>query len=112
LTGEDIRSLFSGSTIAGSNVDGTEWFMDFDQGGRRFVFRGVPWTLGECDPWGWEDAGTVRCDRETLCFQHEKFYSGMEHFCVAYKNPDGAPELKNEYLFIGDLGMMPCSPVR
>jgi len=101
LTGEEIRDLVLGRTVTGIGLRyRQQWWVDRTQDGKA-TFR---------NPVGSEN-GTSWIERDMLCNQWETFYGGLRYCFPVFRNPEGTPEMKNEYLSIADDGIGSFSPV-
>jgi hypothetical protein len=101
LTGKAISKLVFGRTIAVfSFFTGLQWWVYRTKDGKatqrspKASYNGRSWI---------ED--------EMLCNQYEKLHEGLKECSDVYHNMEGAPEMKKEYLIVGDLGLHLFSPV-
>jgi hypothetical protein len=46
-----------------------------------------------------------------ICYQWEKVSDGLKYCADVYRNPDGTPEGKDDFLWINDFGIFTWSPV-
>ena len=46
-----------------------------------------------------------------VCDQWQKRFQDLKHCMTVFRNPEGTPEMQNEYLAISDFGIHPFSPV-
>jgi hypothetical protein len=102
LTGEEIRALCFGRTVAGVDLwSGEKWWVDRTKEGET-TFRGL---------YPGVTTGTSWIEGDMLCNQWQ-VHSGKRKYCgPVFRNPEGTPERKNEYLLITDIGIYPFSPV-
>jgi TolB-like protein len=102
LTGEEIRRLSFGRTVAGVDLwSGEKWWVDRTKEGET-NFRGLYPGL---------TTGTSWIEGDMLCHQWQ-VHSGKRKYCgPVFRNPEGTPETKNEYLLITYIGIYPFSPV-
>jgi len=57
------------------------------------------------------DSGTSWIEGDMVCAQWQLFMEGIKGCAHVFRNPDGTPEMKNEYLRVTDFGILPFSPV-
>jgi hypothetical protein len=63
------------------------------------------------DSTGFSDSGKAWLEGDLRCHQWKKFLSRLPHCLPIYRNPDGTPEKKNEYLFVVKDTITPFSPI-
>ena len=87
LTGEEIKKLFFGHTQTGLWY-GRKWSIKRTIDGRadfildsKVIASGRSWIEGDM-----------------LCNQWEKRYEGLKHYLSVFRNPEGTPQEKNEYI--------------
>jgi hypothetical protein len=44
-----------------------------------------------------------------LCNKWEKRYEGLKHYLTVFRNPEGTPQEKSEYILIADWGIQGVS---
>ncbi|MFC1885578.1 hypothetical protein ACFLZM_00760 [Thermodesulfobacteriota bacterium] len=98
LTGNEIREVMFGRTRSGFQTFNFE--VDITENGQAAFRGGTP-----------PDVGKLWIDADMFCFQWNVFYDGKTCCCTVFRNPDGTPENKNEYLDQCDTGTFPWSPV-
>ena len=98
LTGEEIKSVFFGRKARGiwgksqwainrpKDGDATYWW------GSKIIGNGKSWVEGDM-----------------LCNQWRDRYGGLSYCGDIYRNPQGTPKEKNEYVIIDDRGIWGCS---
>jgi len=98
LTGEEIKSVFIGRKARGiwgksqwvinrpKDGDATYWW------GSKIIGNGKSWVEGD-----------------VLCDQWRDRYGGLSYCGDIYRNPQGTPQEKNEYVIIDDRGIWGCS---
>ena len=101
LTGEEIRKLFFGRKVAGSNITtGKKWWVERSQDGKA--------TISDGDD---SDTGKSWIEENMICDQWDNLYEGLKDCWVVYRNPEGTPEKNDEYLGAPGYGIYPFSPV-
>jgi len=60
---------------------------------------------------GKSDKGKSWVDKDLLCDQWQKRYSGYKNCYPVFSNPDGSKKSLNEYLSATDFGIIAWSPV-
>jgi tetratricopeptide (TPR) repeat protein len=112
LTGEEIKSLLSGSRTTGISTyrelgkDGKQWWRNYKKNG-DFTWRGSSTFVGPSS-----DNGKSRIEGDMICHQFQKSYWGLEFCGTVFRNPRGTNEGKDEYFFCNDIGFEPFSLVR
>jgi TolB-like protein/cytochrome c-type biogenesis protein CcmH/NrfG len=108
LGGKEIRSLFFGRTV-------TSWPRHTELGKDHFEDRTkkgkATWRAAPDDPWGQDGSGTSWIEGDMLCNQWQIQIFGIKHCMTVFRNPEGTPETKDEYLAVSDFGIFRCSPV-
>jgi tetratricopeptide (TPR) repeat protein len=94
LTGQQIKALVFGRKIIG--LEG--WFERSHDGGANY--RGL--ITGS-------DKGQSWIENDLLCDQWQERYGGHKICNPVFRNPEGTPEKKDEYLYITDLKIFPFS---
>jgi adenylate cyclase len=102
VVGEDLRALIPGSTLTGVGPDGNEWRCE-----RRRDGNASYWHVSEGS-----DTGRWWIEGDLNCVQNKRRMFGMEYCYVIFRNPQGRPEHKDEYVGFGDTGMFTFSLVR
>jgi len=98
LTGEEIKELFFGHTQTGlwygrkvsikRTMDGrADLILD-----SKVISSGRSWIEGDM-----------------LCNKWEKRYEGLKHYLTVFRNPEGTPQEKSEYILIADWGIQGVS---
>jgi hypothetical protein len=101
LTGEEIRKLFFGRKVAGSNIiTGKQWWVERSKDGKA--------TIRDGDR---SDTGKSWIEEDMLCDQWDNLYEGLKDCWVVYRNPEGSAEKNDEYLGAPGYGIYPFSPV-
>ena len=94
LTGQQIRSL-----VFGRKIIGLEGMIERSNDG-RLIYRGF--ITGS-------DQGQSWIENDLLCDQWQERYGGHKICYPVFRNPEGNPENKDEYLYITDLKIFPFS---
>ena len=93
LSGEEIRKLLFGRTITGFDpVRDQQWWIKSYKDGNEIEFR---------NDTGFSDSGKGWLEGDLRCDQWENLFGGNKGCNHIYRNPDGIPEKKNEYLMVG-----------
>jgi TolB-like protein/Flp pilus assembly protein TadD len=108
LTGEEIRDLFFGRTVT-SFYRYHEWKKDHLE--YRTKDGKATWRAGPDDYHGQDDSGISWVEGDMLCNQWQMNMFGMKHCMPVFPNPEGTPEMKNEYIGIPDFMFVTFSPV-
>jgi len=103
LTGEEIKSLLFGSKITGYIFYPQQFWMNFKKNGE------VTWQGPGSIP---SDTGKSRIEGDTICWQYEKRFEGVEYCATVFRYPGGSYEGKDEYFWCSDFGFATFSPVR
>jgi TolB-like protein len=99
LKGEEITSLFFGTEIAGFVGKNREWRIGrMEQGEAKFWYRSK--LIG---------SGKSCLEGDALCNQWDKAIGGLKYCMDVFRNPQGTPEEKNEYVILADYGIFGCS---
>ena len=102
LNGKEIRKLFFGRKVAGSNIiTGKQWWVERSKDGKA--------TLRDGDK---ADTGKSWIEENMLCDQWDNLYEGLKDCWVVYRNPEGTPENNDEYLGAPGYGIYPFSLVK
>ena len=108
LTGEEIRPLVFGRTVTGlSPLNGLEWRIHRAKDGE--ITHQGNWPFSTMQPGG-SSSGTSWIEGDMLCDQWKYIFRGLKYHMAVYRNPEGTPEMKNQYLFVTDFGIFPWSP--
>ena len=102
LTGEEIKSLFFGHTLALIGISRKQqYWIDRTKDGKA-TFRLESKLLGNGKSW---------VEGDELCnqWQEKKLYDGLKYCMNVFRNPEGTPEEKNEYFLVTDWRIYPSS---
>jgi TolB-like protein/class 3 adenylate cyclase len=98
LTGDEIQDLVSGRTETGL-LSGSTWTIKFEKK------RNAVW-----DGYGLKDKGKWWVEGDQLCQSWNNFFGeGLTYYSDIYRNPEGTPEEKNQYIRITDFNMYGAS---
>jgi adenylate cyclase len=103
LTGEEIKSLFFGSAITGYIFYPQQFWVNSKKNGE------VAWRGPGSIP---SDTGKSRIEGDTICWQYEKRFGGVEYCATVFRYPGGSYEGKDEYFWCTDFGFSTFSVVR
>jgi hypothetical protein len=99
LTGEEIRELLLGSKISGFVPGRGEVWTRYGTDGKTIFSSG-------------NDQGTTRIMADMGCSQRGKGYWGSEYCWTVFRNPNGNPQRRDEYMLVMDIGLMAFSTVK
>jgi tetratricopeptide (TPR) repeat protein len=109
LTGVEIRSLVFGRTVTGiSPLTRQEWQIHRTKDGMISYQGKWPFSIFTA---GESESGKSWIEGNMLYEQRENIFRGLKYHMDIYRNPEGTPEMKNEYFFVTDFGIFPFSPV-
>jgi class 3 adenylate cyclase/tetratricopeptide (TPR) repeat protein len=108
LSGGEIRDLFFGRTVT-SFYRYHEWHKEHLED--RTKDGKVTWRVAPGDYYGQDDSGTSWVEGGMLCNQWQLNMFGIKHCMTVFRNPEGTPEMKNEFLAISDFGFTTFSSV-
>jgi tetratricopeptide (TPR) repeat protein len=101
LTGEEIRELFIGRKVTGFNLaTGKQWWVERNQDAKA--------TIRDGDK---SDTGKSWIEENMLCDQWDNLLESLRDCWVIYRNPEGTPEMNDEYLGAPGYGIYPFSQV-
>jgi TolB-like protein len=98
LSGEEIRKLFFGRKYTRLGMDGHRDFIDSTKDGKATLHHPLWLSV----------SGTISIEGDMLC---NKFGSLTKQCGPVFRNIEGTPERKDEYLLITDSWIMSCSLV-
>ena len=99
LTGDELRKLFFGQKVSGSNmITGQQWWIERSEDGKAAIRDGDK-----------SDTGKSWTEEDMLCDQWDNLYENLWDCWVVYRNPEGTPENKDEYLGAPGYGIYPFS---
>jgi adenylate cyclase len=109
LSGEEIKALIIGRTVTGiSPFKPLAWRIHRTPNGEMTYQGNLPFSI--YSP-GESGSGNSWIEEDLLCDQWEYIFQGVKYCMTVYHNPDGTPEMKNEYFFVTDFGIFPWSTV-
>ena len=101
LTGDEMRKLFFGQKVAGSNmITGKQWWIERSKDGKATIRDGKD-----------SDTGKSWIEEDMLCDQWNSLYESLRDCWVVYRNPEGTSENSDEYLGAPGYGIYPFSLV-
>jgi TolB-like protein len=106
LTGEEIRKLLYGSRITGYIFYPQQFSQKYKKNG-ELTYDGPSIASGPTS-----DIGKSRIEGDTICWQYEKRFGGVEYCGTVFRYPVGTPEGKDEYFWCTDFGFGTFSLVR
>jgi hypothetical protein len=106
LTGEEIKRLLFGSTINGYTIYPQQFRNNYKKNG-ECTWQGPPF-MG----WPGSDIGKSRIDGDTICWQYQKRFWGIEYCGTVFRYPGGTYEGKDEYFWCSDFGFWAFSVER
>jgi TolB-like protein/Flp pilus assembly protein TadD len=109
LTGGEIKNLLFGSAIAAYIFYPQQFSMKFKKNG-EFTYEGPSITSTFGGPTS--DTGKSRIEGDTICWQYEKNFGGVEFCGTVFRYPGGTYERKDEYFWCSDFGFSTFSVVR
>ena len=105
ITGDDLKTFFFPSIIEGYGSGGSQW--SFTTAGDGTVTLRSPRVPG-----GVVDTGKRWIERDRVWTQYQNQYHGLAICSTVFKNREGTPEGKDEYLMFTDIAMIPFSQVK
>jgi len=111
LTGEQIKDLVFDQTVAGFDVvSGKQWRIKRDKDGKATYCGPKGYVKGKvADVEETSDTGKSWIKGKRLYNQWANLYGGLEDCFPIYKNPEGMPEKKDEYIGVAVYGFVPFS---
>ena len=110
LTGEEIKPLVFGRAVTGlSPLKEPEWRIHRTKDG-EITYQGS-WPFGIMPPGKRSGSGKSWIEGDMLYEQWKYIFRGLKYHMAVYRNPEGTPEMKNQYFFVTDFGIFPWSPV-
>lgn len=101
LNGEDLRELFFGRKVTGFNLGAEkQWWVERDEEGVASIRDGDN-----------TDTGNSWIEEDMICDKWDHLYEGLKDCWVVYRNPEGTPMEKDEYLGAPGYGIYPFSLV-
>jgi hypothetical protein len=98
LSGNEIKELILNKKVSGK-IYGVVWFQSkSDEGNFEYVHH-----------YGRTHKGKSWVDGDTLCYQFESLYDGIEYCAEIYNNPAGNKKELSEYLSLTDFWIYPFS---
>lgn len=99
LTGNAIRERFIGHQVTGFTMaTGKPWYIQRNEDGAAIIQDGDK-----------KDTGKSWVEDDMLCDQWDNLFEGLKDCWVIFRNPEGTPEGKDEYLGAPGYGVYPFS---
>jgi len=98
LTGQEIKTLLFGSTITGYIFYPQQFSQKYKKNG-ELIYEGPSIMGGPTS-----DIAKSRIEGDTICWQYQKRFGGVEYCGTAFRYPGGTYEGKNEYFWCTDFG--------
>ena len=99
LTGDEIKELFFGQKVGGSNMTtGKPWWVERSVEGEAIIRDDKVYNTGK----SW-------IEEDMLCDQWNNLYESLKDCWVIYRNPEGSPENYDEFLGAPGHGIYPFS---
>jgi hypothetical protein len=106
LTGEEIRNLLFGTTISGYIFYPQQFWVKFKKNGD------ISWNGPSIGGGPTVESGKSRIEGDTICWQYEKRFGGVEYCATIFRYPGGSYEGKDEFFWCTDFGFGTFSVVR
>ena len=106
LTGEKIKNLLFGTKISGYVFYPQQFWVKFNENG-EMTWNGLSIGGGPTI-----ESGKSRIEGDTICWQYEKRFGGVEYCATIFRYPGGSYEGKDEYFWCTDFGFGTFSVVR
>ena len=103
LRGEEIKDLLFGSRITGYIFYPQQFSVYFKKNGE------VTWRGPGSIP---SDTGKGRIEGDTICWQYQNRFGGVEYCATIFRYPGGSYEGKDEYFWCTDFGFSTFSVVK
>ena len=106
LTGEEIKNLLFGTTISGYVFYPNQFWVKFNENGE------MTWNGPSMGGGPTIESGKSRIEGDTICWQYEKRFGGVEYCATIFRYPGGSFKGKDEYFWCTDFGFGTFSVVR
>jgi len=101
LTGKEMEDLFFGKRVSGPTCwTKKPWYIVRSQDGTATILDNQQF-----------DTGRSWIEDDMLCNQWDNLHEGLKDCWVIYRNPEGTPDGKDEYLGLPGFGINPFSIV-
>lgn len=108
LVEKEIKELIFGRKIAGvvqsTYVKSPFWV-------ERTVDGKATWSVPPNTAFEYNDSGRSWIENDMLCNQWQLHFIGLKHCMPIFRNPEGTPDMKNEYIAVSDFNFQLFSPV-
>jgi TolB-like protein/class 3 adenylate cyclase/Flp pilus assembly protein TadD len=108
LDEEEIRELMFDRKVAAvwhSRAQGSPYWVERTEDGK------ATWSIPSDVYMDYNDSGRSWIEDGMLCNQWEIHFTGLKYCMSIFRNPEGTPEMKNEYIGVSDFGFHPFSPL-
>ena len=110
LSHKEINQLFLAQTVTGFDYwSGIQWWIERAKDGKA-SYRGPRGYVKGKPSVEISDAGKSWIEGDRLCNQWENLYGGYRDCFPVFKNPEGTPEKKDEYIGTASYGPVTFSP--
>ncbi len=106
LTGEEIKNLLFRTTISGFVFYPQQFWVKFNENGE------MTWNGPSMGGGPTIESGKSRIEGDTICWQYEKRFGGVEYCATIFRYPGGSYEGKDEYFWCTDFGFGTFSVVQ
>ena len=101
LDKKGIKALLLGRSVTGYDPTGKQWLISVGKDGNAAI------TYGEYG----SDNGKHWVEDDMQCYRWNEFSEGLKDCTFFYRNPEGTPDSKDEYLGVSIYGIIPFSIV-
>jgi TolB-like protein/class 3 adenylate cyclase/Flp pilus assembly protein TadD len=108
LDEEEIRELIFGRKVA---AVGFSRVSDLPYWIKRTVDGKATWSVPPNTVGDYDDSGRSWIEDSMLCNKWKIHLAGVKNCMSIFRNPEGTPEMKNEYIGVSDFDFHPFSPV-
>jgi hypothetical protein len=108
LNEKEIKELFFGRKVAGvwqSLTLGSPFWWEITVDGK------ATWSVPPDAHGDYNDTGRSWIEDDMLCNQWQIHFYGLKLCMSIFRNPEGTPEMKNQYIMVSDFNFLPLSPV-
>lgn len=108
LAEEEIRELMFGRKVTAvwhSAFQASPYWIERTEDGK------ATWSVPSDTVGDYNDSGQSWIEDGMLCNQWKIHVVGLKHCMSIYRNPEGTPEMKNEYIGVSNFDFHPFSPV-
>jgi tetratricopeptide (TPR) repeat protein len=108
LKKEQIKDMFFGRKVAGvwqNFAVGSPFWWEITEDGKA-TWSVLPYTYAD-----YNDSGRSWIEDDMLCNQWQIHFYGLKLCMPIFRNPEGTPEMKNQYIMVSDFNFVPFSPI-